>query len=166
MVYQVWRQDSPPIRVTRTINPRPSQRLQDHTKRQGLMSRSDGIRFSAIDHGWSLPPDDCVNSALTQRRNRIGNIFSDPPVEEPWLLWEQSMAGHPSDIIGAGPVTDFPDGAPTVGKSKSQFPLKSRGSVDFRLSSSPEGHGFSQSIEQQDLPVIHLNRIGYSDKGH
>ncbi len=133
--------------------PGPLNDYQDPYKAAGL---DESIRWYQVlgnhDHFWMglFPVDDHVNSALTGNAVlELGNIFSDPRQLKSRGFYMGAIDGRTpyGDIIGAGPVTDFPDGPPTVPADQNRSSLSRTELIGEFLdsSSSPEGHGFSQS---------------------
>jgi metallophosphoesterase (TIGR03768 family) len=133
--------------------PGPLNDYQDEYRASGL---DESIRWYQVlgnhDHFWMglFPPDDHVKRALTGTAIlELGNIFTDPLHLKSRGFYMGAIDGRTpyGDIIGAGPVTSFPDGPPTVPADQNRRFLSRTEWIGEFLdsSSSPEGHGFSQS---------------------
>jgi metallophosphoesterase (TIGR03768 family) len=133
--------------------PGPLNDYQDEYRAAGL---DESIRWYQVlgnhDHFWMglFPPDDHVKRALTGTAIlELGNIFTDPLHLKSRGFYMGAIDGRTpyGDIIGAGPVTSFPDGPPTVPADQNRRFLSRTEWIGEFLdsSSSPEGHGFSQS---------------------
>jgi len=105
------------------------------------------------DHFFTgfLPLNEYIrNTLLGTEIINLGNPFIDPAGADSRGLYMGSLDGRTpyGDIIGAGPVADFPSGAPTIPAADENRRALSRTewmSEFFRTSSNPVGHGFSQS---------------------
>ncbi len=133
--------------------PGPLNDYQDEYRAAGL---DESINWYQVlgnhDHFWMglFPPDDHVRSAMTGTEVlELGNIFFDPLRLKSRGFYMGAIDGRTpyGDIIGAGPVTSFPDGPPTVPADQDRRFLSRTEWIDefFNSSSSPQGHGFSQS---------------------
>lgn len=73
------------------------------------------------------------------------------------------------DIIGTGPVEDFPDGVPQVmAADPDRHPTSKHEWLGiFYTSSSPVGHGFTDTNLADDFCLLHFRtEIGCADQGH
>ncbi|MDO9538619.1 MAG: TIGR03768 family metallophosphoesterase [Methanocalculus sp.] len=133
--------------------PGPLNDYQDEYKAAGL---DESISWYQVlgnhDHFWMgmFPPDEYIKSALTGTEVlELGNIFYDPLRLKSRGFYMGAIDGRTpyGDIIGAGPVTNFPDGPPTVPADQDRRFLSRTEWIGefFNSSSSPQGHGFSQS---------------------
>ena len=133
--------------------PGPLNDYQDEYRAAGL---DESISWYQVlgnhDHFWMgmFPPDDHVKSAMTGTEVfELGNIFFDPLPLQSRGFYMGAIDGRTpyGDIIGAGPVASFPDGPPTVPADKDRRFLSRTEWISefFNSSSSPHGHGFSQS---------------------
>ncbi len=133
--------------------PGPLNDYQDEFKAAGL---DESISWYQVlgnhDHFWMglFPPDEYVKSAMTGTEVlELGNIFYDPLRLKSRGFYMGAIDGRTpyGDIIGAGPVASFPDGPPTVPGDKDRRFLSRTEWISefFNSSSSPQGHGFSQS---------------------
>jgi metallophosphoesterase (TIGR03768 family) len=133
--------------------PGPLNDYQDEYKAAGL---DESISWYQVlgnhDHFWMgmFPPDEYIKSALTGTEVlELGNIFYDPLRLRSRGFYMGAIDGRTpyGEIIGAGPVASFPDGPPTVPADNDRRFLSRTEWISefFNSSSSPQGHGFSQS---------------------
>jgi metallophosphoesterase (TIGR03768 family) len=133
--------------------PGPLNDYQDEYKAAGL---DESISWYQVlgnhDHFWMgmFPPDEYIKSALTGTEVlELGNIFYDPLRLRSRGFYMGAIDGQTpyGEIIGAGPVASFPDGPPTVPADNDRRFLSRTEWISefFNSSSSPQGHGFSQS---------------------
>ncbi|MDD4127444.1 MAG: TIGR03768 family metallophosphoesterase [Methanomicrobium sp.] len=106
------------------------------------------------DHFWMgmFPPDDNVRSTLTGTEVlELGNVFSDPLRLKSRGFYMGAVDGRTpyGDIIGAGAVSSFPDGPPTVPADENRRFLSRTEWIGefFNSTSGLKGHGFSQSAK-------------------
>jgi len=104
------------------------------------------------DHLWMgmFVPDEYIRQNLTGSAIlNLGNVLTDPLRLKSRGFFMGAIDGRTPDgtIIGAGPVQDFPSGAPTVPSDPNRrFLSRTAWIGEFTASSSaPAGHGFSPS---------------------
>jgi metallophosphoesterase (TIGR03768 family) len=133
--------------------PGPLNDYQDSYKAAGLDST---IKWYQVlgnhDHLWMglFPPDDYISRTLTGSATlNIGNVLTDPLRLKSRGFYMGTIDGRTpyGDIIGAGPVGDFPDGPPAVPSDPDRrFVSRTEWIGEFfNTSSNPVGHGFNKS---------------------
>ena len=133
--------------------PGPHNDYQDEYKTAGL---DKSIKWYQVlgnhDHFWLglYPPGDYVSRALTGTTIlNIGNVITDPLHMKSRGFYMGAIDGRTpyGDIIGAGPVNNFPQGPPMVPADPDRrFVSRTEWIGEFfNTSSSPAGHGFNQS---------------------
>ncbi len=133
--------------------PGPLNDYQDSYKAAGLdMSIPWYQVLGNHDHFWMglYPPDDYINNTLTGNSIlNIGNVITDNLRIKSRGLYMGAIDGRTpyGTITGAGPVSDFPYGPPTVPADPDRRFLQRTEWIGeyFNTSSEPSGHGFSQS---------------------
>lgn len=132
--------------------PRPHNDYQDEYRAAGL-DRS--IRWYQVlgnhDHFWMglFTPDDYIKSALTGTTIlNMGNVLTDKLRIQSRGYYMGAIDGRTpnGDIIGAGRVSDFPAGPPTVPADPDRrFLVRTEWIGEFfNTTSLPAGHGFNQ----------------------
>ena len=133
--------------------PGPLNDYQDTYKAAGL---NKTIRWYQVlgnhDHFWMglYPPGDSLRNALTNTTIlNLGNIFTDPLRINSRGYYMGAIDGRTpyGDVTGAGPVSDFPSGSPTVPADPNRRFLSRTAWIGefFNTTSDPAGHGFNQS---------------------
>lgn len=132
--------------------PGPHNDYQDEYKAAGLDKTIPWYQaLGNHDHFWMgmFPPDDYIKSTLTG--NTIinqGNIFTNPTGIKGRGFYMGTIDGRTAygDIIGAGPESDFPDGAPMVPADPNRRSLLRNEWISefFNTDSDPKGHGFNE----------------------
>jgi len=104
------------------------------------------------DHFWMgmFPPDDYIRETLIgDAIINMDNIFTSGAGINGRGYYMGSIDGRTQygDIIGAGPVSDFPDGAPKVPADPNRRSLLRHEwfSEFFDTTTEPKGHGFNES---------------------
>ncbi|AGB02238.1 TIGR03768 family metallophosphoesterase [Methanoregula formicica] len=131
----------------------PLNDYQDRFKAAGLNASIPW--YQAIgnhDHFWMglFPPDNYIKSTLTNNSIlNMGNVLTSRLRIQSRGFYMGAVDGRTpyGDITGAGNVSDFPDGPPTVPADPDRRFLSRTEWISefFRTSSGPAGHGFSQS---------------------
>jgi metallophosphoesterase (TIGR03768 family) len=133
--------------------PGPLNDYQDDYKAAGL---DPAIPWYQVlgnhDHFWMglFVPDDHIRSSLTGNAIlNIGNVLTDKLRVNSRGFYVGAIDGRTpyGDITGAGPVSDFPRGPPTVPADPDRRFLSRTEWIGefFNSSSAPAGHGFDRS---------------------
>ncbi|WP_373486371.1 TIGR03768 family metallophosphoesterase [Acetobacterium malicum] len=108
------------------------------------------------DHFWMgmFPPDDYIRETLVgDTIINLGNIFTSTDGIKSRGYYMGALDGSTpyGDIIGAGPVADFPAGAPTVPADPTRRSLLRNEWLNefFNTTSQPQGHGFTEADAAQ-----------------
>ncbi|HEX3002492.1 MAG TPA: TIGR03768 family metallophosphoesterase [Methanoregula sp.] len=133
--------------------PGPLNDYQDRYKAAGLNVSIPWYQaMGNHDHFWMglFPPDDYIKSTLTGNTIlNMGNVLTDKLRIQSRGYYMGAIDGRTpyGDIIGAGKVSDFPDGPPTVPADPDRRFLSRTEWIRefFSTSSGPAGHGFSES---------------------
>jgi metallophosphoesterase (TIGR03768 family) len=133
--------------------PGPLNDYQDTFKAAGLNKSIPWYQvLGNHDHFWMglFPPDEYIKSSLTGTTVlNMGNVITNTSRTGSRGYYMGVIDGRTpyGDIIGAGPVRDFPDGPPTVPADPNRRFLSRTEWIGefFTTSSSPAGHGFDQS---------------------
>lgn len=123
------------------------------------------------DHFWTgfLPPNDYIKQAMVSDKIiNLGNPFINPLGVDSRGYYMGSIDGRTQygDIFGAGKVTDFTSNptVPAADKNRRSLSTSEWMNEFFTTSSSPKGHGFSQTnaasgfanysfVPKSDLPI-------------
>ena len=132
--------------------PGPNNDYQDSYKAAGL---DKTIKWYQVlgnhDHFWMgmYPPDDYIkNTMVNDTMLNVGNIFMSPLGIKSRGFYMGAVNGSTpyGNIIGAGPVSEFPDGAPkTPADANRRFLSRNEWIGEFfNTTTAPVGHGFDQ----------------------
>jgi metallophosphoesterase (TIGR03768 family) len=140
--------------------PGPSNDYQDEFRAVGLDKTIPWYQtLGNHDHFFTgfLPANDYIRRTLvgTEILN-LGNPFVDPAGADSRGLYMGALDGRTpyGDVIGAGPVASFPNGAPTLPAADRNRRSLSKAewmSEFLTTASNPVGHGFSQSNVDNDF---------------
>lgn len=133
--------------------PGPLNDYQDEFKAAGL---NTSIKWYQVlgnhDHFWMglFPPDDYLRKAVTGNTTlNMGNVLTDPLRIKSRGYYMGTIDGLTpyGDVIGAGPVGNFPEGPPTVPADPDRrFVSRTEWIGEFfNTTSGPAGHGFDQA---------------------
>ncbi|MDR3590854.1 MAG: TIGR03768 family metallophosphoesterase [Negativicutes bacterium] len=104
------------------------------------------------DHFWLgfMPPNDYIRQSLIgDEILNLGNLFADPRGLDSRGFYMGSIDGSTpyGDVIGAGPVKDFPTPPKIAAADPNRRSLSKKEWISefFNTSSQPVGHGFNQA---------------------
>jgi metallophosphoesterase (TIGR03768 family) len=108
------------------------------------------------DHFWcgSWPVDDYFRPSYTSTNILLlGNLFTQGPNSRTTYMGSIDGRTPYGNIIGVGPVADFPNGPPQVVADPNRRSLTRKAWMNefFTTTSTPAGHGFSQSNVDNDF---------------
>jgi metallophosphoesterase (TIGR03768 family) len=133
--------------------PGPLNDYQDEFKAAGLDRTIPWYQVLGNHDHFAMglfPPDEYIKTALTgEKILNLGNALTDPLRIRSRGFYVGTIDGRTpqGDIIGAGPVSDFPRGPPIVAADPDRrFLSRTEWIAEFLHSDSvPAGHGFSQA---------------------
>jgi len=133
--------------------PGPLNDYQDEYKSAGLDKSIPWYQaLGNHDHFWAgmFPPDAYVKNAITGNASLdMGNVLAPDHLglqSRGFYMGAINGSTPYGDIVGAGPVKDFPNGAPIVPADPDRrfIPRNEWMNEFFNTTSSPAGHGFNQ----------------------